>query len=482
MSSLKNKAINGIKWSFINNLAHSGITFLVGIVLARLLTPAEFGTLGLIMVFIAVFNIIIDGGFVTALIRKPDASDEDYNTVFFCNIGVSLFFMLLLCLCSQTIADFFNEPILRFVTPVMSLLLLIYAFAIIQQTILVKKLAFKVQTKISLIASFGSGFIGIGMAFMNFGIWSLVGQQLSRQLLLTTILWFSSSWKPKWLFSKQSFEELLGFGWKILVGNLINTFYKNIFMVVIGKMYSTAQLGLYNRAEQFNLILTENLSSVILKVSFPVFSQIQNDKDRMMFLFRKTLIYSSIITFSSICGLAAVAKPLILVLVGEKWLESVKYLQIMCCYGVLYPLQQLNVIILSVYGRSDLLLKLEVLKKLIFIPVLFVGYYFDLTSMLWAAVVYYYIEFVANSWYSERFFGYGTWKQAKDLFPILLLSTFIAICMWCVTLLSIPSIFVLILQCLVGLSLFIGVYEWTSQTEYIELKNIVKNDLVHLLR
>jgi len=482
MDSIKDKAIKGIKWSFIDNLANSGITFLVGIVLARLLTPTEFGILGLITVFIAISNTIVDGGFATALIRKPDASDNDYNTVFYCNLGIAILLMITLILSSNAIATFFKEPILKTVTPTMSLLLIINAFTIIQRTIFVKRIDFKTQAKISFIASVGSGIIGISLALLKFGVWSLVAQQLSRQVLLSLFLWLNSSWKPRLIFSNNSFKELFGFGSKVLIANLVNTFYQNIFYSIIGKLYSTEQLGKYTRAEQFNTIFTNNLTMIIQKVSFPMLSSIQNDHEQLIFLFRKTIMYSAIITFALVLSLAAMAKPLILLLIGEKWIQSVEYLQIMCCYGVLYPLTNVNINMMNIKGRSDLLLKLEVIKKFLFIPVFIVGFYFELKYMLWAAVVYYYIEFLFNSYYSERFFGYGTWKQIKDLIPVFLLSFFVATCMWSITLFSLPLIITLVLQFLIGLLLFYFGYEIISLPEYYELKNILVLQLKDLRR
>jgi teichuronic acid exporter len=481
MESVKEKAINGIKWSFIDNLANSGITFLVGIVLARLLSPTEFGILGLIAVFIAVSNSIVDGGFATALIRKNDASDRDYNTVFYCNLAIAIVLMLLLCLFSPAIALFFKEPILGAIMPMMSLLLIINAFTIIQRTIFVKIIDFKTQAKISLIASIGSGMIGIGMAVMKYGVWSLVVQQLSRQILLSLFLWLYSSWRPRFIFSKESFRELFGFGSKILFANLVNTFYQNIFYAIIGKLYSTEQLGKYTRAEQFNTIFTNNLTTIIQKVSFPTLSSIQNNRQHLVFLFRKTLLYSAIITFAMVLCLSAMARPLILFLIGEKWLQSAGYLQIMCCYGILYPLTVVNINMMNIQGRSDLLLKLEVIKKILFIPVFIVGFYFELKYMLCAAVVYYYVEFIFNSYYSEQYFGYGTWKQTKDLIPILLLSTLVAACVWSVNLLALPLVYTLVVQCSLGLILFPVGYEIISQPEYQELKHIVFKQM-HLIK
>jgi teichuronic acid exporter len=470
VSSIKATAINGIKWSFIDNLANSGITFLVGILLARLLSPREFGIFGLITLFIAISNSIVDGGFTTALIRKDNVTDKDYNTVFYCNLAIAVLLMTVLILCSNVIAFFFKEPILRTIMPVMSVLLVINAFSIIQRTIFIKKIDFKTQAKISLIASISSGVIGISMALLNFGVWSLVAQQLSRQALLSFFLWAFSNWRPGLIFSNRSFKELFGFGSKILLANLVNTFYQNIFLSIIGKLYSTEQLGKYSRADQFNTIFTNNLTLIIQKVSFPMLSSIQNDREHLVFLFRKTLIYSSIVTFGLVLSLAAVAKPLILLLIGEKWIDSVIYLQIMCFYGILYPLSVVNLNMLNIQGRSDLILKLEVIKKLFFIPVFIVGFYFQLKYMLLAAVAFYYIEFLFNSYFSERFFRYGTWKQIKDLFPVFLISIFVALSVWSLTLFSFTLIATLLCQAILLAILFPLCYEIIGQPEYKELK------------
>ncbi len=477
MDSIKDKTVSGLKWSFIDNLANSGITFVVGIILARILSPIEFGILGLIAVFIAVSNSIIDGGFATALIRKNDSTDKDYNTVFYCNLAIAVVLLIILVLSSNVIADFFNEPLLRYITPVMSLLLVINALTIIQRTIFVKKIDFKTQAKISLIASIGSGLIGISMALLKFGAWSLVAQQLSRQALISLFLWIYSSWRPKLIFSKESFIELFGFGSKILLANLVNTFYKNIFLTIIGKLYSTDQLGKYTRADQFNTVFTNNLTMIIQKVSFPTLSNLQSDRKKLIYTFRKSIIYSSIVTFIMVLSLAAVAKPLIICLIGQKWIESVIYLQIMCFYGILYPLQIINLNMLNVEGRSDIILKLEVIKKFIFIPVLVVGFYFELKYMLVAAVVYYYIEFVLNSYFSERFFGYGTMKQIKDILPIFYITSFVSILLWTITLIDIPQIYILIIQIVFAILLYYISFKVFKIKEFDELLIVFKSQI-----
>ena len=385
--------------------------------------------------------------------------------------------MVILIILSNIIANFFKEPILRIITPIMSLLLVVNAFSIIQRTILVKKIDFKLQARISIIASVVSGLIGIGMALFKFGIWSLVAQQFSRQILLSFFLWVFGEWRPRLIFSKHSFVELFGFGSRLLITNLISTFYQNIFLMIIGKIYSSDQLGKYARADQFNTIFTNNLTIVIQKVSFPALSSIQNDRQRLTHIFRKTLIYSAIITFALVFGIAAIAKPLILILIGEKWIESIVYLQIMCFYGALYPLQSVNINMLNIQGRSDLLLYLELSKKLLFIPVLIIGLLYTLKAMIISAAVYYYLEFIFNSYFSERFFGYGTIKQVKDLLPIYLISILVGTFMFCITLIQLPIILTLIIQCLIFLITIPLCYEIFKIEEYYELKQIVINSI-----
>ena len=480
MDTIKSKAIGGIKWSIIDNLANSGITFIVGIVLARLLTPSEFGILGLITVFIAISNTIVDGGLTTALIRKKYASNEDYNTVFYCNLIIAFLLFLALSLSSGYISDFFNESILKYITPIMSLLLLINAFSIIQRTILIKQINFKTQAKISLIASTGSGVLGITMAILNFGVWSLVIQQLSRQFLLSTFLWILNKWRPSLIFSNKSFKELFGFGSKLLIANLINTVYKNMFLLIVGKIYSADQLGKYTRAEQFITILTGNLTQVIQKVSFPTLSSIQDERDKLLYGFRKILKYSAAVTFPLVFGLAAIAKPLIISLIGYKWIESVLYIQIMCTYGILYPLSMINLNMLNVKGVSNLILKLEIIKKILFIPIFFIGYYIDLKSMIISLAIFNYVDYFLSTYYAKRFFNYGTLDQIKDIFQIFIISLIVALCAWSVILLNMSALITLSVQLAVFLIMFLTINELFNQKEYLELKMLLKEQFTRI--
>lgn len=471
--SLKNKTVKGIGWSFIDNLASSGITFLVGLALARLLSPDEFGVLGMITIFLAVSNSIVDSGFSSALIRKNDVKEIDYNTVFYFNIFVGLTFYFILYFSSPAIGHFFKEPLLVSVTRWMGIILVINSLSIIQRTILVKTINFKTQTKISLIASVISGTIGVGMAFCACGVWSLVGQQISRQFLNTLFLWIYTKWHPAWEFSTKSFNELFGFGSKLLLSGLIDTIFNNLYYLVIGRFYSASQLGQYSRAEQFNSIFSINITTIIQRVSYPVLSSIQNEPERLKKAYRKVLKVTMLITFTCMLGLAASAKPLVLILIGEKWLESVSYLQIICFSGMLYPLHALNLSLLQVKGRSDLFLRLEIIKKTMAIIPIALGILYGIKFLLWGGVLMSFISYFINSYYSSKLIGYSTKKQIQDMLPTFSISIIVAAIMWLISKFDISIYIMLPLQCILGLSLAICIYEIIKLEEYQETKQMI---------
>ena len=470
--SLKNKTVKGVSWSFIDNLASSGISFLVGLVLARLLTPSEYGIMAIITIFIAVSNSIVDSGFSNALIRKTDAKRVDYNTVFIFNLIVSTALYVALFFLAPIISDFFREPLLVDVMRVIGWVLLINALAIIPRTLFVKEVNFKTQTKVSLIASVSSGVIGIGMALSGMGVWSLVGQQLSRQLLNTLFLWVYCKWRPVCEFSVQSFKELFGFGSKLLLSGLLNTVFNEIYSLVIGRCYTAAQLGQYTRASQFNQIFYSNLTTVIHRVSYPVLSSIQDEPERLREAYRKVIKSTMLITFACMLGLAAVAKPLIILLIGEKWLPAVGFLQIICFSGMLYPLHAINLNILQVKGRSDLFLRLEVIKKIIAVGPLLLGVFFSIEYMLWGSVFTSLIAYFLNSYYSANLINYPTRDQVKDILPTFGVSFVTATAMWSLTLLPLSNWLLLPLQCLLGIVLAILIYERLHLPEYQEAKQL----------
>ena len=470
--SLKQKTIKGIGWSFADNIANQGITFLVGLILARLITPEEYGLIGIILIFVAVFDSIVNCGFSNALIRKNDANDKDYNTVFIVNMVLSIFLFVAFFFSAQFIAVFFGQPLLKPLTQVMGSIVIIHAFAIIQRTVLIKRIDFKTQTKASIISSVTSGIIGITMAYYGYGVWSLVGQQLSRALLNTVCLWIYSHWCPKLQFSWNSFRELFGFGWKLLVSSLIDTIWKEIYQVVIGKCYAPATLGQYTRAHQFGSIFSRNLNSVIQRVSYPVLSSLQNDKQRMKEGYRRVIKVTMLVTFVLMLGLAAVAKPMIWVLVGEQWLIAANFLPIICLQMMLYPLHALNLNMLQVQGRSDLFLKLEIIKKCVAIIPLSLGIFIGIYWMICGSVFMGMFAYYLNSYYSGKFLKYSILDQIKDILPSFGIAVIMAIATYAVSLLPLSPFILLPIQIAVGAVITYGLCEWLKRPEYLEIKSM----------
>ena len=469
--SLKKKTVRGTFWSAVDNIANQGITFLVGLVLARLLSPHEYGLIGYIMIIVAILNSIVDSGFSNALIRKKDTVEIDYDTTFIFNLVLSFLMVALMYLCAPWVSSFLREPELIPLIRVMSVIIVINALAIIQRTTLIKRVDFKTQTKVSLIASVTSGVVGIGMALSGYGVWSLAGQQLCRQVVNTVFLWVFNKWTPKWQFSWNSFRELFNFGWKLMVSQLINVTWKEIYQLVIGKCYSTATLGQYTRGKQFTDIFSSNMTNVIQRVSYPVLSSIQDDKKRLKEGYRRIIKVTMLMSFVLLFGLGAVSDSLIIVLIGNKWLEGAEYLRIIVISASLYPLHAINLNMLQVQGRSDLFLKLEIIKKVVGVGPLLLGIFMNIRWMLWGSVLVGIFDYFLNSYYSGKFVGYSTMSQIKDIMPSLCIAIVMAVCVMALTLLDMSPIWMLLAQLCTGSAIVIGLSETFRLPEYIEIKD-----------
>lgn len=471
--SLKAKTVRGTIWSGIDSIAGQGITFLVGLVLARLLTPQEYGLIGYIAIIIAILNSIVDSGFSNALIRKKDAGEIDYNTTFIFNLVLSLLMAGVMIVAAGPISRFFNEPALVPLIRVMSAIVVINAAAIVQRTTLTKRVDFKTQTKVSLIASATSGVVGIGMALSGMGVWSLVGQQLSRQLLNTVFLWILNRWIPTLQFSWRSFRELFGFGWKLMVSGLIDTTWKEIYQLVIGKCYTTETLGQYTRGKQFSDIFSSNMTTIIQRVSYPVLSSVQDERTRLKEGYRKIIKVSMLLSFVLLFGLGAVAEPLLYVLIGGQWSEAARYLQIIVFSACLYPLHAINLNMLQVQGRSDLFLKLEIVKKIIAIGPILLGVFISIEWMLWGSVLIGLFAYWLNSFYSGKMIDYGSLAQLRDIAPSFGVAFVMMAALYALTLTELPPVALLAVQLIAGAGIAIGLCELLRLEEYRELKNIV---------
>lgn len=471
--NLKQKTVKGMGWSAIDQVSRMGIQFIVGIVLARLLSPDEYGLIGILTIFITVFTFVCDSGFTNALIRKKDAKEIDYSTVFYVNLGLSFVMALALFLCAPLIAKFFERPELVSLTQVMSSVVVINALAIVQRARLTKAVDFKTQTKITIISSVISGIVGITMAYTGFGVWALVGQQITAQGCNTTLLWLCNKWLPKLEFSIASFKEMWNFGWKLLVSGLLDTAWKEIYQVVVGKCYAPATLGLYTRAKQFSQMFSSNLTNVVQRVSFPVLSSIQDDKVRLKNAYQRVIRTTMLPTFVLMYGMAASAKPMILFLLGEKWLGCVGFLQIICIYGALYPLHAINLNMLQVQGRSDLFLKLEIIKKCIAVGPILLGIFVDIYLMVAGSLVTSCIGYYLNAYYSGPFLNYSIKEQIKDILPSFLTATSMAIPVYAMSYIPLTPYALFPLQIIAGAIVVITICEIKKLPEYLEIKGIV---------
>lgn len=471
--SLKNKTIKGVGWSAADALLGQGVTFIVGLVLARLLSPDEYGLIGICLIFTTVLNGIVDSGFSNALIRKKDVTDEDYNTMFTTNMAISIVLYVLLFISAPFVSDFFHRVELTALVRVTGLVLFCNALSITQVTILAKKIDFKTKTKASLVSAVVSGVMGIVMAFMGFGVWSLVAQQLSRQLLYTLCLWVLNKWWPKFTFYKDSFKYMWGFGWKLLASGILNNVWNQLYQVVIGRCYTSSTLGHYTRANEYASIFSSNLTLIVQRVSYPVLAEIQDDKERMVQGYRKVIKITMFVTAVCMISLGAVSEPLIYTLIGTKWQEAATYLPLICISMSLYPLHAINLNILQVLGRSDIFLYLEILKKIVGIVPIVIGIFCGIYYMLLTSILTGVISLYLNTWYTGKTLNYSFWKQLRDIAPSYFTALVIALAVYFLKYLSLPYYVVLMLQIIVGLVACITISEIFKFDEYKELKTIV---------
>lgn len=479
--SLKDKTVKGTFWSAADAFLGQGVTFIVGLVLARLLSPVEYGLIGICTIFITVLTGIVDSGFSNALIRKKDTTNEDYNTMFITNMVVSVVLFGLLFVCSPLIANFFAREELVWLVRAMGLILILQALSITQVTILTKRIDFKTKTKASLVSAVLSGVIGIGMAFAGFGVWSLVGQQLSKHLLYTFCLWFFNRWWPTFKFSISSFKYMWGFGWKLMVSGLLNNIWNQLYQVVVGKFYSPATLGQYSRSKEYASIFSSNLTSIIQRVSYPVLSEIQDDKSRMVEGYRRIIKITMFVTVVIMFSMGALAEPLLYCLIGPQWHEAATYLPLICISMSLYPLHAINLNMLQVEGRSDIFLYLEIVKKILAIGPICIGIFVNIYWMLVASIIVGIISFFLNSYYSGKTLHYSSWMQIKDIAPSYAVALAIAISIYFFKYFPISSWIILPLQLVVGVIVFLAICRMTKLQEFEEVKQIVL-PLIHKLK
>ncbi len=480
---LKEKAVTGIFWSLSDSLATQLTQFITGLILARILSPEEFGLVGMITVFIAISQSLSDGGFGDALIRKQNTTADDYSTAFYFNLIVSALVFGILYLTAPAVARFYSRPELVEIERVLGLTILINAFCIIQRTHITKQVDFRMLMKVNLTSSFISGVISIIMALTGFGVWSLVWRSIIRSVVQAIILWTTNKWRPIARFSRESFISLFSFGSKMLLSGLIDTIYNNVYLLIIGKFYSASQLGYYTRADQFSRLPSRNMMLTVQKVSFPVLSQVQDEPERLREGFRRIIVATMLVSFVLMLGMAAVAEPMIITLIGEKWYPAVEYLQWLCLAAMLFPLHALNVNMITVKGRSDIVLKLEVVKKLLAIPVIVIGIFLGIRPLLIGMVVLSFIYYFINAFYSGKLLNYRPLDQLSDIIPSFIVASVSAGIAYSLRFIpELPQAIMLLMQLMVLILLSVALSRKFKLKGYIEIRNIMIEKIPALQR
>ncbi len=480
--SLKDKTVKGTFWSAADAFLGHGVLLLVGIVLARLLSPEEYGLIGIVTIFTTVMKGIMDSGFSSALIRKQDITNEDYNTLFFFNFFVSMFLYALLYIGAPWIAFFFERPLLLSLVRVVGLILIFQSLGIVQETILKRRIDFKTRTKASFISAITSGVVGIGMALCGCGVWSLAGQQLSQQIAFSVSLWVFNGWRLQMKVNIDSLKYMWGFGWKLLLSGLLNNFWSELKKVVVSKFYSPALLGQYSKAGEFAKIFSSNFTSVIQKVTYPALATVQDDKARMVSAYRRVIKTTMFVSVIGMFFMGAISEPLFYCLIGPQWHTAATYLPLICIARSIYPLQAINLNMLKVLGRTDVFLYLEIAKKTVLLIPLFIGAFVGIYWMLVASIGTSFIAFFLNSYYSGKNLGYSSWMQLKDVSLSYGVALSVGLAVYFLKYLPFSNWVILPIQLLVGFSLFILICSKLDIEEYRELKGMALDTLKNIRR
>ena len=421
--SLKTQALKGFIWSFLQQFSTQLTTFLVQIILARILLPAEFGLIGMLTVFIGIGTALFEGGMTTSLIRVSKTDSKDYSTVFFFNLGVSLLIYVLFFFSAPYIAQFYKQPVLTDIARVYGLSFVFLAFGTVQNTILTKEMKFRKQAFITFPALLIGSLMGVFFAYNNYGVWSLVYSILLTNLLTSIFLWFSSDWRPQLIFNIDRFKLHFHFGYKMTISGLLDTIFTNIYQIIIGRLYNPVTVGYYTRANSLMMLPVGNVSAALNKVVFPLFAKVQDDIPALRAAYKKIMLIVLFIITPIIVLMALLANELVAFLFTEKWLSIVPIFRIICLSGILYPLHLYNLMILQVKGRSDLFLKLEIIKKIVLIFIIVISILFGFNGLLVGSVIASIIALFINTYYAGSIIDYTMKQQLLDILPVFVISS-----------------------------------------------------------
>lgn len=430
--SLKQQTLRGTLWSSIERFSVQGIQFVILILMARVLTPDDYGMVGMLAIFLAVAQSLVDSGFSNALIQKVHCTETDYSTVFWFNIVVGALLYGVLWVGAPFIASFYRLPPLTEITRVIAWTLFFNSLAVVPRAILSSRIDFRTQAKASIVASVVAGVVGVCGAYGGWGVWAIVAYTLCNSLVNTVLLWGLVRWRPRWIFSRASFQHLFSFGSKLMLSGVIDTLYKNLYTLVIGRKFAATDLGYYTRADQFAQFPSSNLTGILQRVTYPVLCSIQDEDERLRTAYRKFLRLSAFVIFPLMVGLSVLATPFVTVVLGTQWEPAGVLLTLLALCGMWYPIHAINLNLLQVKGRSDLFLKLEIIKKLIGVAILCATIPMGLKAMCAGSIVASLLGLGVNTYYTRRLISLGFLRQMRDLLPTLGYVATMALVVWVV--------------------------------------------------
>jgi teichuronic acid exporter len=471
----KTQVLSSLFWKLMERGGTQAVSFIVSIILARLLLPEDYGIIALVVIFTSIAGVFVQSGLNTALIQKKDADEVDFSSVFYLSLLIACLIYIILFIAAPFIAAFYKIPEITPVFRVLSITLFFGAFNSIQNAVIARKMQFKKLFFSSTGAILISGIVGIYMAYSGFGVWALVGQQISNQLFVTLLLWFTVKWRPQLLFSLERVKALFSFGWKLLVSALIDTVYRDLRSLIIGKMYNPAMLGFYNRGQQFPSLIVSNINGSIQSVMLPVLSSQQDNRPRVKNMMRRAIVTSSFIIFPMMVGLAVTAEPLVKILLTDKWLPCVPFLQIFCASYALWPIHTANLQAINALGRSDIFLKLEIIKKIMGLSILAVTVFYGVYAIALGGALGGIISTFINAYPNKKLLKYSYKEQWKDIYPSLLLSLVMGAVVYSIKWLDLSVIMTLTVQICVGVILYVGM-AWLFKLECFQyLLNTMKS-------
>lgn len=471
----KSSVIKSLIWKFLERGGVQGVQFVLQIVLARLLCPEDYGVLAILLAFVALADVFVQTGFNTALIQKKDSDELDFSSVFWLSLFVAAVLYVVLFICSPLIAKFYKMDILKNVLRVLAIRLFFGALNSVQNAMVSKTMKFKRFFFSSMGGVIGSGIVGIVLAYMGFGVWALVAQQLVNAILISIILWFTVKWRPQFKFSFERVKTLFSFGWKLLCSALLNTGYNQLYSLVIGRVYTSADLGEFTRGQQFPQVISTNLDGAIQSVMLPTLAAHADNKNEVKRIMRRSITMSAFVLMPCMFGMAAVAKPMVQVLLTDKWLGCVPFVMLACFSFVLYPIHTANLTAVNAIGRSDVFLKLEIIKKIYGLVILILTIKFGLIPLAIGQVVSGIISTFVNASPNKKLLGYSYFEQLKDLFPYFLSSLCMFAGVYAMNWIPVKPIFLLLLQILAGALIYVAICKIFKIEAFEYMLNIIKN-------